>query len=143
MPRASAELSLLCAEKIMKNHDIGAAGERLAAEYLVSKGYTILHRNYRIGHLETDIICENETHILFAEVKSHLETGAPSRFGRPAAAVDNRKKERITAFAKEYIYQNKPSKKPRIDVIEVYLCRKNGIYILADRGIRHIENALI
>ena len=48
----------------MKNQTIGKAGEDFAAQYLVSKGYTILYRNYRSAHLETDIICENETHIL-------------------------------------------------------------------------------
>ena len=72
----------------MKNHEIGMAGEALACEYLISRGYSIVCRNYRSGHLETDIICENATHILFVEVKSRLCRGTPSRFGRPGAAVD-------------------------------------------------------
>ena len=127
----------------MKNHEIGMAGEALACEYLISRGYSIVCRNYRSGHLETDIICENATHILFVEVKSRLCRGTPSRFGRPGAAVDARKKQHITACAEEYIYKNKPIKKPRIDVIEVYLTRRGGRYILAEEDIRHIENALL
>lgn len=127
----------------MKNREIGNAGETLACEYLISRGYSIICRNYRFGHLETDIICEDATHILFVEVKSRVDTGAPSKFGRPGAAVDAKKRRYITACAEEYIYKNKPGKKPRIDVIEVYLTDRGGRYVLAERGIRHIENALL
>lgn len=127
----------------MKNREIGAAGETLACEYLVSRGYSIVCRNYRSGHLETDIICENADHILFVEVKSRLDTGLPSRFGRPGRAVDAKKRRHITACAEEYIYKYKPDKKPRIDVIEVYLILRGGRYVLAERGLRHIENALL
>ena len=70
-------------------------------------------------------------------------TGAPSRFGRPGAAVDAKKRRNITACAEEYIYKYRPAKKPRIDVIEVYLLLRGGRYVLAERGIRHIENALL
>lgn len=126
----------------MKNHEVGAAGEALACEYLGSIGYSVICRNYRSGHLETDIICENETHILFVEVKSRVDMGFPSKYGRPGAAVDDRKKRHITECAKEYIYKNKPTKKPRIDVIEVYLTLRDGRYVLSKRGIRHIPNAL-
>ena len=126
----------------MKNLEIGRAGEAFACEYLISKGYTILHRNYRSGHLETDIICEDAAHLLFVEVKTRTDIGVPSRFGRPGAAVDMRKRRNITECAAEYIYKNKPEKKPRIDVIEVYLKRWQGGYILSEKGIHHIENAL-
>ena len=71
-----------------------------------------------------------------------MDTGFPSKYGRPGAAVDDRKKRHITECAKEYIYKNKPTKKPRIDVIEVYLTLRDGRYVLSKRGIRHIPNAL-
>lgn len=123
--------------------EIGRVGEAFACEYLKERGYTILHRNYRSGPLETDIICENATHILFVEVKSRTDRGYPSRYGRPGAAVDAHKREHITACAREYIYKNKPKKQPRIDVIEVYLKPSGEGYILSEKGIKHIENALI
>ena len=63
----------------MGNLEVGKAGEDFACRYLLSKGYEILHRNYRSGHLETDIICENETHILFVEVKSRIGNAFPIR----------------------------------------------------------------
>lgn len=126
----------------MKNLEIGRAGETFACEYLAAHGYRILHRNYRSGHLETDIICETDTHILFVEVKTRTDFGAVSRFGRPGTAVDAKKRQNITACAAEYIYKNKSTKRPRIDVIEVYVVRRNGAYQLSERGVHHIENAL-
>ena len=45
----------------------GARGEELAAEYLVSEGYTITARNLHVSHDEIDIIAENEGYIVFAE----------------------------------------------------------------------------
>lgn len=38
----------------------GARGEELAAEYLVSEGYTITARNLHVSHDEIDIIAENK-----------------------------------------------------------------------------------
>ncbi|MBR6745540.1 MAG: YraN family protein [Clostridia bacterium] len=125
----------------MGNLETGRAGEDFACRYLRSKGYTVLHRNYRNGHLETDIICENETHILFVEVKSRIDTGAPSRYGRPGAACHSQKRKNLRLCAEAYLRENKTAKKPRIDVIEVYLRHVSGACVLSDRGIHHIENA--
>lgn len=126
----------------MKNQTVGKAGEEFAARYLAEKGYTVLHRNYRSAHLETDIVCENETHILFVEVKSRTDTGRPSKYGRPGAAVDYKKRQNLTLCAEEYLRRYQPNKRPRIDVIEVYLRNIGGEYVLSDKGIKHIENAV-
>ena len=125
----------------MGNLEVGKAGEDFACRYLLSKGYTILHRNYRSAHLETDIICENETHILFVEVKSRTDTGVPSRYGRPGTACHFTKRQNLRRCAEDYLRQNKTNKKPRIDVIEVYLRRMSGVCVLSAKGIHHIENA--
>ena len=43
----------------MASHlEIGKAGERLAEEYLVQNGFSILHRNWRCGHEEIDLIVQ-------------------------------------------------------------------------------------
>lgn len=123
-----------------KKKSIGKTGEDIAANYLEKLGFKMLYRNYRAGHLETDIICEDETHILFVEVKTRTDTGRATRFGSARDAVDMRKRQRILECAKEYIYKNKPKKKPRIDVIEVYLDGRGEL--IPERGIRHIKNAV-
>ena len=122
--------------------DIGKIGEAMAVEYLQKRGYRILHRNYRIGHLEIDIICENETHLLFVEVKSRTDFGGTSRYGRPSAAVDEKKRAHLLAAAESYLRTYQENKKPRIDVVEVYLSRYGGMYMLSPKGIHHIENAV-
>ena len=127
----------------MKTTEIGAIGEALAAEYLKNKGFSIVARNFRTRHLEMDLICENETHLLFVEVKTRTDTGAVSKYGRPAAAVDAKKRQHLTDAAMDYLRMNPTSKKPRIDVLEVYLIRKGALVTLSPRGIKHIENALI
>ena len=127
----------------MGNLEVGKAGEDFACRYLASKGYTVLHRNYRSGHLETDVICENDTHILFVEVKSRMDTGTPSRYGRPGTACHSAKRQNLRRCAEAYLRANQTNKKPRIDVIEVYLRRMSGVCVLSDKGIHHIENAFL
>ena len=127
----------------MSKQALGKAGEDFAARYLETKGYQILHRNYRSAHLETDIICENETHILFVEVKSRTDLGKPSKYGRPGSAVDYKKRQNLRLCAEDYLRRYQPKKKPRIDVIEVYVRQIGGEYVLSNPGIKHIENALL
>ena len=127
----------------MKTTEIGAVGEDLAAEYLKNKGFFIVERNFRTRHLEIDLICENETHLLFVEVKTRTDTGTISKYGRPAAAVDAKKRQHLVDAASSYLRANPTSRKPRIDVLEVYLNRKGALVTLSPKGIKHIENALI
>ncbi len=51
------------------NREKGNIGESLAADYLQDKGYVILHRNWRRGHWELDLIAEKEGLLHFIEVK--------------------------------------------------------------------------
>ena len=101
----------------------GALGEEIAAKYLAAQGFCVLHRNMRIGHLETDIVCENGEYIVFAEVKTRHVTGADARFGSARDAVNARKREHLSAFARAYLRANPTEKRPRIDLLEVYLAR--------------------
>lgn len=113
-------------------------GEQIAAEALAEKGYTVTERNFRSGHLETDVICENETHILFVEVKSRRKLPSLAKYGRPCAAVTPKKAQNLIACAEEYLRLHEIKKKPRIDVIEVYF-ERDGEFC---GEIKHIENAV-
>ncbi len=116
--------------------EIGKTGENIACKYLEAQGYELLHRNFRAGHLETDIICENGEYVLFVEVKTRAATGAKTRYGTARDAVDARKKENLLLCAREYLRAHKSEKKPRIDLIEVYLSREEA------PRIKHIKNIL-
>jgi putative endonuclease len=52
------------------HNELGSEGERAACSYLVSKGYTILFQNWRIGKHELDIIATNRGKLVAVEVKT-------------------------------------------------------------------------
>ena len=99
----------------------GTAGETAACDFLVQNSYTILHRNYRVGHDEIDIIAENDKYIVFVEVKTRTKV-VHSAYGRPASAVTAKKRAHLARAAEAYIKSHKSSKFYRFDVIEVLLC---------------------
>ena len=122
----------------MKRTELGRRGEDEAAKYLEKCGYTVIFRNYRAGRLETDIVCEDEDHTVFVEVKTR--TPASEKYGRPAAAVDRKKSENLIKCAEAYLRaaraEGRKTKRPRIDVVEVY-------FVGGDVKINHIKNAVM
>jgi putative endonuclease len=76
----------------------GREGEDSAARYLARHGYRILRRNFRTARGEIDVIATERETLVFVEVKAR----ADDRMGTPAAAVDQRKQERIRRAAEWY-----------------------------------------
>ena len=76
---------------------IGIIGEEEAAKMLEKKGFRIVEHNWRMGHLEVDLIAENKKEIVFVEVKART-----TMFGdiRPEEYVDENKKRRMIAAGK-------------------------------------------
>jgi putative endonuclease len=95
---------------------IAVIGEAKAAEMLEKQGFRIVERNWRMGHLEVDLIAENKTEIVFAEVKARTTT-----FGDrlPEEYVDENKKRRMVAAGNAYIKYKKSTKSLRFDVIGI------------------------
>ena len=50
----------------------GQLGEDIACKYLISKGFTIIERNYRKKWGEIDIVSQKSGRIHFVEVKASL-----------------------------------------------------------------------
>jgi putative endonuclease len=72
----------------------GAAGEDLAAEYLVELGWTVVSRNLKVGRDEIDLLGIDPgppPALVVVEVRS-LRTSA---FGAPEERVDRRKVARL------------------------------------------------
>ena len=106
----------------MDKRAFGRMGEMAAAIRLTELGCTVLYHNLYMGHDEIDIVAEDETHIIFAEVKTrHAYPGHSDRYGSPSSAVDARKAACLIRAAGAYMSAHPGTGKiPRIDVIEVY-----------------------
>lgn len=93
---------------------IGIAGEAEATKMLEAKGFKVLEHNWRMGHLEVDLIAENKKEIVFAEVKART-----TMYGdiRPEEYVDENKKRRMIATGNAYVKQHKSDKSLRFDII--------------------------
>ena len=86
-----------------KRQVTGKKGEDMACDMLAGRGHLILERNYRVGHLEIDIISASADGIHFVEVKARRESiQAP-----PQNNVDYAKQKRIATAAKGYIRSRK------------------------------------
>lgn len=112
---------------------LGAGGEQAAADFLKSKDYKILERNYFAPVGEIDIIAAKENTISFIEVKTRKSLAC----GTPAQAVNYYKQQKIIRTAKWYIkakHLDEESYYFSFDVVEVYAAEKNFT-------VRHIENA--
>ena len=77
----------------------GARYEKMAAEYLESRGLFILERNYRCRQGEIDLIAREGEFLAFVEVK--YRQGKEK--GTSLEAVDKRKQRRICRAARCYL----------------------------------------
>jgi len=106
---------------------IGKDGENIITNYLKSRGFTILERNFRYGKKEVDIIAKSDDIIAFVEVK--LRTNI--NYGDGLDAIGSYKKKNIIYVAKYYIQTNNLyNYNIRFDVASI----SNG-------NIEYIENA--
>jgi putative endonuclease len=113
-----------------ESHSLGEQGEELAAGHLKEKGYKILHRNWKSGKKELDIVAENKDFVVFAEVKTRSEN-----FMADPRDTISREKQRLMIFAAEdYIRRYNINKEGRFDIITII---SKGQTFTID----HIENA--
>ena len=100
----------------MATHNIlGKIGEEEACRYLIRKGYTLLERNWRVGHLELDIIAEWYGEIIFVEVK----TRSNEDFAPAISAIDDEKFKNLRIAAGQYLHLNHLDQPIRFDIITV------------------------
>lgn len=86
----------------MNKRKTGSYYEEMAAAYLENLGYRVLEHNYRCTRGEVDLICSQDTYLVFVEVKYRADT----RMGSPLEAVDRKKQRRIRDAAAYYIYSH-------------------------------------
>lgn len=93
----------------------GNKGEELAANFLVTKGYEIVARNYRYKHAEIDLIVKKETLLIFVEVK----TRGSSAFGEPETFVTPKKVAKVLEGAEQFMIEYDWHGNIRFDIISV------------------------
>jgi putative endonuclease len=95
----------------------GALGEQLACQHLERKGLVILHRNWRHGHDELDIVARDGRFVVVVEVK----TRSTDRFGHPEEAVGPAKARKLLRAADAFIAATGTDLELRFDVVSVTL----------------------
>ena len=99
-------------------HLLGKAGEDVACEELLRRGYAIIERRYRTRFGEIDIVARDGETTVFVEVK----TRAGHDFGEGAEAVTPWKQRRIGQMAVDYASRHSLHDSPcRFDVVTVDL----------------------
>ncbi len=114
----------------MNHIELGSAGEDIAVQLLLDKGYQILTRNFRFKKWEADIICEFENKLIIVEVK----TRQTAIIGEPYLAVTKSKQRQIIKVANHYIEKHKCDLEVRLDIISIVLNQYG-------KRVEHIENA--
>lgn len=114
---------------------LGALGERVAARWFITQGYTVLARRFRSGHRDLDLVVARDGVVAFVEVKARR---GPA-FGGPLAAVHWRKRREIVRSAQVWVARHgRAGQAYRFDVFGVLVGRSPGgacrvrVYHLAD-----------
>jgi putative endonuclease len=98
-----------------KHNETGSNGETIAENFLKTFGYSVLHRNWRHGRSEIDIIASLGGAVIFIEVK----TRSSNQFGFPEDFVDVAKRQRMYAAAEAYSEQYALAAPIRFDLISI------------------------
>ena len=110
----------------------GEEGESIACAYLRSIGYTIRHRNVRVGHDELDAIAHDpeDDVLVFVEVKTRRN----DFFGYPEDSVGKSKQQLLTKAAAAFLEKFRLQNELRFDIVSITLSGKSP-------QIYHIEDA--
>ena len=119
--------------KSTSKSETGRFGEDEAALFLQNKNYEILHRNWRCGKDELDIVALHDEILIVVEVKTRTGTA----FGEPWESVDDRKQQAIERAALAYLEEFSIDRELRFDIISIIVSPDKDVWI------DHIENAFI
>ncbi|WP_046757758.1 YraN family protein [Kordia jejudonensis] len=112
------------------HNDLGTKGEELAVNYLATKGYEILERNYRFQKAEVDIITRKENVLAVIEVK----TRTSADFGNPEDFVKPKQIKLLVKAVDEYVTSNDLDVEVRFDIIAI-------LHDKDEMTIKHLEDA--
>ena len=99
------------------HNNLGKEGEEEAVQLVLRKGYSILHRNWRAGKKELDIVATDlhQKTLIVVEVKTRRNTS----FGLPEDAINTQKIRHIISSTDAYLRKHKIDLPVRFDIITV------------------------
>lgn len=103
------------------HNELGKEGEERAVQWLITKGYTLLHRNWRHSYHEIDIIASKGKFLHFIEVKARKD----SSLGNPEDSVTKKKFKNLQKAADEYLFRNPGHQWIQYDILSITI-QKNG-----------------
>ena len=104
------------------HHEFGKKGEELAAAWLAGRGFEILHRNWRQGRNEVDIIARLDDTLHFIEVKSRRGR----HYGHPEESVSRTKLRNMMLAASGFLVLHPEWKRIQYDVLAIILPGKSA-----------------
>ncbi len=119
----------------MNKQQTGKLAENLSCQFLKTKGYNIIERNFRSRYGEIDVVARKNNILIFIEIRSK----SGSAFGSPEESFTAGKKQRFISTIMSYLnsHDNLPPDW-RVDFVAVDIDQDSG---KANR-IEIYENAL-
>ncbi len=115
------------------NREKGNTAEKIAAEYLIKKGYQVRHMNWQYGHKEIDIVAMDKFDLVIIEVKMRES----DFFENPEDAVSRQKIRFLLDAAEAYQDKFNLTNEIRFDVVAILMKDKKVT------SIEHFEDAFI
>ena len=96
------------------HNKLGEYGEEKVYRYLLDMEYTVLERNWRVGHRELDFVCLDGEVLVVVEVKTRADNNV-SFFD----LLDYRKKRNLQAAGAAYLAKKNIHREIRFDLVVV------------------------
>jgi putative endonuclease len=112
------------------HNEVGKMGEDLAADFFEKRQHVILHRNWRSGNKEIDMITLHNNVIHFVEVK----TRSTKKFGFPEGSVSRAKFRNLSRAAEEFLLRNAHYNRIQFDILSINILpdQQNEYFIIED-----------
>lgn len=95
------------------HNKLGEIGENLALEFLKSKNYQIIEKNWRYKHLEADIIARDGNFLVFVEVKTR------SKKWELNTLISDEKIKNLRELAQNYVEKKNFELEVRFDLLVI------------------------
>jgi putative endonuclease len=105
------------------NQKIGDLGQKIAKNYLMKRGHTIVDENVHFRCGEIDIIAKKNGILYFVEVKTRTST----KFGYPEDSISNNKVLKIESSIYSYMELNKLKDPYFVLIICVLIDMRRGL----------------